>query len=460
MKEGFDQALLSVIVPVYNAEQWIERCLKSISQQTYTNLEILVVDDGSTDGSLQVIRQFANKDGRIAVFTQENGGEAKARETGIHMAKGQYITFVDADDYIDPDMYEVMCEVMERENADIVETGCRQVYPTGGVILERRLSYQYIDNSYECIKQYLLQKNIGNYLWNKVYRRSLMEGLDHNIPRFRYSVDFYLNAIIHGRAKKKITLESVYYNYMMHQGQITAMSFSFARLDSLRAGMAIADYYKEDPMLRALAAVYVCDYYFQFGKCIYEKQSDLWKQYRKKTRKWMVQSIWAVKKVSIADERCQVIIKRSIPMFLLGKKYFTRAGKNASLRICSQQKALDKTRRMYNLSMKWLQIRQEERTLADFFTKRGFQKIAIYGMADMGKALYRELTQEGIEVVFAVDKRKMELPVLMFTPDEKELPEADIVVVTALVSYSEIYALLKTKVNCPICSLEEVINGI
>lgn len=116
--------LISVIVPVYNVEKYLERCLDSIVNQTYKNLEVLLVNDGSKDASLNICEEYALKDQRIKVISQENKGAAAARNTGINNAVGEYITFVDSDDYIDLNMYEEMMEINNQYNCDVVMCDC------------------------------------------------------------------------------------------------------------------------------------------------------------------------------------------------------------------------------------------------------------------------------------------------------------------------------------------------
>ena len=100
--------LISVIIPIYNIEKYVERCIKSIINQTYSNLEIILVDDGSSDSSPEICDKFANIDSRIIVIHKKNGGLSDARNNGLKIAKGNYISFIDGDDYIKPFMYEVL----------------------------------------------------------------------------------------------------------------------------------------------------------------------------------------------------------------------------------------------------------------------------------------------------------------------------------------------------------------
>ncbi len=116
---GNDQNLISVIVPVYNVEDYLEECINSILSQTYTNLEILIVDDGSMDNSLAIIQEFSQRDSRITIFTKENGGLSSARNRAIDEAKGEYLTFIDSDDYIEENYIEYLMKSLIDNEADI-----------------------------------------------------------------------------------------------------------------------------------------------------------------------------------------------------------------------------------------------------------------------------------------------------------------------------------------------------
>ena len=111
---------ISIIIPVYNAEQYLEECLLSISQQTFTDFEILAINDGSTDRSLEILKKYQEKEPRLKVFSQVNKGVSAARNLGLDNAKGDYITFVDADDWLHPETIEKYIEIAEKENSDIV----------------------------------------------------------------------------------------------------------------------------------------------------------------------------------------------------------------------------------------------------------------------------------------------------------------------------------------------------
>ena len=120
--------LISVIVPIYNVEKYINRCIDSIIEQTYTNLEIILVDDGSTDNSGSICDEYAKKDNRIKVIHKENGGVSSARNVGLDTAIGQYITFVDSDDYIEKKYCEILLKTLKKQKADCVACGYNRIY--------------------------------------------------------------------------------------------------------------------------------------------------------------------------------------------------------------------------------------------------------------------------------------------------------------------------------------------
>lgn len=122
------QSLISIIVPVYNREKYLRDCIESIINQTYRNLEIILVNDGSTDGSLNICLEYAEKDYRIKIIDQENSGPSAARNTGIEAAKGEYVGFVDSDDTIEPQMYEVLLNNIKLTNSDVSIIGMQFVY--------------------------------------------------------------------------------------------------------------------------------------------------------------------------------------------------------------------------------------------------------------------------------------------------------------------------------------------
>lgn len=129
-----DTALISVVIPVYNIEDYLERCVNSVCRQTYKNMEILLVDDGSTDGSGALCDELAKKDDRIRVFHKANGGSSSARNLGVAQAKGEYVGFVDSDDYIDSNMYELLYGAIEEYGVQIAQIGRDEIDAKGNML--------------------------------------------------------------------------------------------------------------------------------------------------------------------------------------------------------------------------------------------------------------------------------------------------------------------------------------
>lgn len=206
--------LISVIVAVYNIESYIERGVNSILQQTYRNLEILLVDDGSTDKSGEICDRLAGKDDRIIVLHKENGGLADARNAGLSAAKGSFIGFVDGDDWIDADMYACMIGTILAHQADMAVCRYRRVYKDHteddstdrAVLLEGKEALQYY---VEERKEY----DIQNAAWNKLYRRNIIE--DMRFPTGKWYEDILFTTTALSRIDKCVYLDSAYYNYII-----------------------------------------------------------------------------------------------------------------------------------------------------------------------------------------------------------------------------------------------------
>lgn len=171
-----NNSLISIIVPIFNIEDYLDKCIKSILSQTYTNLEIILIDDGSTDKSGKICEYYASQDKRVKVIHKENGGLVSARKKGLEIATGNYIGFVDGDDYILETMYEKLLMAIEKSNADIIDSG----YYCNGEI---RVKQEYIleKNKYdicEILKEKIMGSRIENLIspsiWSKLFRRDII----------------------------------------------------------------------------------------------------------------------------------------------------------------------------------------------------------------------------------------------------------------------------------------------
>lgn len=171
-------SLISIIVPVYKVEKYLKKCLDSIINQTYKNLEIIIVDDGSPDGCPNICDEYSKKDDRIKVIHQKNMGLSIARNNGIKLATGEYIGFVDSDDFIEPTMYEDLYNAIIKNNAQM--SICNFNVITNKDKYKRN---DYPENKtydkMEILKEILLDKNIQSYAWNKLYKKELFDAIQY-----------------------------------------------------------------------------------------------------------------------------------------------------------------------------------------------------------------------------------------------------------------------------------------
>ena len=175
-------AKVSVIVPVYNVEKYLKQCLDSIVDQTLEDLEIVLVDDGSVDSSGTICDEYAKKDSRIEVIHKANGGLSDARNVGISKAKGRYIGFVDSDDYIKEDMYEILLNLIKKYDADVSICNLYDVIDGNECIRNKEngiREYSRLD----ILKEVLLDKNIQSYAWNKLYEKELFDEIKYPIRK-------------------------------------------------------------------------------------------------------------------------------------------------------------------------------------------------------------------------------------------------------------------------------------
>lgn len=175
MRKGNDvkEKLVSIIVAVYNIEEYLQRCVDSILAQTYRNLEIILVDDGATDSSGRICDEYAQKDERIQVIHKKNGGLSDARNAGMDVAKGDYIGFVDGDDWIEPDMYRAMVTACEREQAQIAACRYKQITKSG--IVDASAGNSVSLSKTEALEIYVCGDErylIYNSVWSKLFQQT------------------------------------------------------------------------------------------------------------------------------------------------------------------------------------------------------------------------------------------------------------------------------------------------
>ena len=176
------QPLISVIVPVYKVEDYLEKCIQSIINQTYNNLQIILVDDGSPDNCGKICDVYAKKDKRIEVVHKNNGGLSDARNVGINKAKGEYIAFVDSDDYIEKSMYKDMYNLMEKRKADVCICNFYNVEGNNKSLKNPNKGIQEYDKI-SILKEILLDTKVQSYAWNKLYKKEVFNNIKYPVGK-------------------------------------------------------------------------------------------------------------------------------------------------------------------------------------------------------------------------------------------------------------------------------------
>ena len=247
---------ISIIVPIYNTESFLDKCIKSLITQSYNNLEILLINDGSTDGSLSICKKYANQDSRITLINKKNGGVSSARNKGLKIATGDYIGFVDSDDYISSDMYEKLLLAIKENDADIAECGYITTTPNCEIMSKHPLENKVILGSYECSYNYLNKSNTTNFNWNKLYKKFIFEDIRYS--NYKYSEDYIVNAKAFYKCNKKVTIDDCCYYYVRNQSSVSHQEFNEAKLDIIKAGKEVLKFYESRyPQLCKFVIIYI-----------------------------------------------------------------------------------------------------------------------------------------------------------------------------------------------------------
>ena len=196
--------LISVIVPIYNVEQWLNECIESIVNQTYKNLEIILVDDGSPDSCPQMCDEWESKDERIKVIHKENGGLSSARNAGLDICTGDYISFIDSDDFLELNAYQILIDDMDRYNVDAVRFLMSR-YKDGNVIDNNLIHREKMYNKEELLDCYFYQKeDVCGGVCDKLYKKYIFDNV--RFPEGINCEDYYANVQIYSK------INSIYYN--------------------------------------------------------------------------------------------------------------------------------------------------------------------------------------------------------------------------------------------------------
>ena len=212
---------VSIVVPAYNVERFIDRCIQSLVQQTYGNLEIIVIDDGSTDCTSEVIKKYKKKDSRIIALSTDHLGPNMARSRGVNVANGDYIMFVDADDYLEVNAVEILIDKFCHTDVNIIRFN--SVYRDSGkkvspIPMQGRKQKIIMQNK---IEEFLLTSIKLNALWSQIYKSDFLKGVEAFGYDISFGEDFLVNLEVYQKIDKMLILDDVLYHYCDNSKSIT-----------------------------------------------------------------------------------------------------------------------------------------------------------------------------------------------------------------------------------------------
>ncbi|WP_214830354.1 glycosyltransferase [Exiguobacterium sp. s56] len=240
--------LISVIVPVYNVEKYLRKCVESIVNQTYTNLEIILVNDGSSDSSALICDMVAEEDSRIKVIHQKNGGLSAARNAGLNISNGKYVSFIDSDDYLEAVFYEMLFRLMRKYNSDIVQCNFKRVYESDtkdiNALQRSHDAPVFVLNSREALYNLFNENYVQTVIsCNKLYKKELFNNIRFPIGKL-HEDEFTTYKLLYASKKTVVTTEELYC-YLQRSGSITQSDFSHKRLDAIEAYSEQISFYEE-----------------------------------------------------------------------------------------------------------------------------------------------------------------------------------------------------------------------
>ena len=283
--------MISVIVPVYNVEEYLEECLESIQKQTYTNIEVILVNDGSTDGSKEICERYCAKDSRFKLINQENKGLSGARNRGMSESKGEFISFVDSDDVLKEDMLELLMKQMTSEDIDIVECWYTNEKHELDLPSPKDAEIIFQGNGKEALVSLCKDNIVRLNAWAKLFRREVI--LNFPFLEGLFYEDVYGGIGILKRINKMVKINYIGYYYRVRSGSIMNRKFDTKNLDLFTICDKVEKLYNDDK--KALSYVYrrlfnlvlmhVIDYKIFEGNPYKEKYRNYLNRYAKNSRK-------------------------------------------------------------------------------------------------------------------------------------------------------------------------------
>lgn len=299
--------LISIIVPCYNVERYLDKCIKSIINQTISNIEIILVNDGSTDNTGKICTCYAKLDKRIKVINKENGGISSARNSGIAVASGKYIGFVDSDDYIEPNMYEILYKNLVKYNVDIAQCSYN-VFCGNNIIPIKKSNHKKIFNNEEGVKNILEADIFFPSVWNKLYKRSIV---DIYFRTYNISEDRVFNIEVFKNAKSSIYLDDCKYNYVQNENSLVNSAYSKKNIDVLLGFRYITGFITSNyPYLEKHALKNeIVESFVQIGSIYYLKKQNQFKKELNSILSRLEEIEMNYPKVDILDKKYQWLLK-------------------------------------------------------------------------------------------------------------------------------------------------------
>lgn len=318
---------ISVIVPVYNIAEYLPRSLDSILSQTHKNIEVIVIDDGSSDGSGDIIREYEKKDSRVKGIFKENSGVSDTRNAGIELATGDYMSFVDGDDYIEPDMLEYLLENALKYGADISHCGYQMVFPS-------RVDYYYntgklmVQDNRQGISDLIKGELVEPGIWNKLYKREVIG--DVRMPSdIRINEDYLFNVEVFLNSEKSVFEDKPFYHYILRENSAATSALSEKKLfDGITVRERILKIFENDEEMYRLALVGLLKHNVNlYRTLVLNKAAKMFSHRKKEVKENIRKQFKKSKELGIADKRTSLdcfLIFYFPPLYkLLYKIYFS-----------------------------------------------------------------------------------------------------------------------------------------
>jgi glycosyltransferase involved in cell wall biosynthesis len=288
--------LISIIIPIYNVEKYLKQCLDSVINQTYSNLEIILVNDGSTDSSGEICEQYKKSDKRIRVIHKKNGGLSSARNEGIRQSSGEWIGFIDSDDYVDLRMYEILWKLARKNEADIAMSYIRSF---NSYKIEPCMDTDEITtfNGNELIETYVLGNhscNIAISVCDRLYKRDLVRDVCFLHGKLHEDVLYTMEVFC--KCKKAVYINHAYYFYRTErEGSITFRPYEFKNLTDLFEITTQTIHYLNTNRKIELANIYAAKKYIEYGDILGKKVTlesrNLIKKYLRENRRVAIKAL-------------------------------------------------------------------------------------------------------------------------------------------------------------------------